>query len=362
MKHIIKSLLVVFLLLGTYTAKAQTEPSFVMEQARKTFMRYINWKGGEETLVFPILTDVHSEWCAGREMNYKHFGYIVATDRLFGYDFMANLGDIGLNGGPAHTSAEAADDLIMRTKEQMGLFPGMWIYAPGNHDWDGGGDRHLTSQFLSDVFQKPSERYANGNLHIAEGKAYGYYDIPEKKVRIFFLNSEGTETQGENYYTFDNEQLEWFTNILKDTEEGTDILTLAHYMPHPIGRWTCVKDAVRPTCEILCHLLADFTNRRKGGELGVEWDFRKCKGRLIGLFCGDTHCNQQVCDDGVNYYITQGMGMVDPKEMLPGQTHAEYNAYTSLCCDVIAIKLKSKEVRTFRIGAGGEEYDLTFPY
>lgn len=357
-----KKLLLATLFLGSGMLQAQTLPDFVMPQAQETFMRYINWKSGEETLIFPILTDIHSGWGAARNETYKHVGYMAATDRLFGYDFMACFGDIGLNGGEAHKTVEAADDLVMKTKEQMGLFPGLWIYAAGNHDWDGGGKRHNTSTYLSDVFQKPSERYGKGNLHIVEGKVYGYYDIPEKNVRVVFLNSEGTETQGENYYTFDNEQLEWFTGILKSTKAGTDILTVCHYMPHPIGRWTSVKDAKRPTCEILCHLLADFANRRKGGELGVKWNFKGCKGRLVGLFCGDTHCNQHVCDDGVNYYITQGLGMVDPKEMLPGQTYAKYNPKESLCCDVIAIKLKSKQVHTFRVGAGGKDYDLEFSY
>ena len=358
-----KTLMVFALLTGmTFGLQAQALPDFVMTQAEEAFKRYINWKGGEETLVFPILTDIHTGWSADRSENYRHFGYMAATDRLWGYDFMANLGDIGLNGGMAHASEVAADELLLRTKEQMGTFAGVWIYAPGNHDWDGGGTRHLTSAFLSDMFQKPSERFANGNLHIAPKRAYGYYDIPEKHVRVIFLNSEGTETIGDNYYTFDNPQLRWLTELLTDTPEHTDIVVMAHYQPHPIGRWVCVKDAERPTCEVLCHLLGDFANRRKGGELGLTWNFRKCKGRLVGLFCGDTHCNQQVCDDGVNYYITQGLGFVDPKEMLPGQTHAHCDYTQSLCCDVIAIKLDSKQVHTFRIGAGGAEYDLEFGY
>lgn len=342
--------------------RSQTLPEYVMAQAEETFQRYVDWKGGEETLVFPILTDIHTGWGQDRSENYRHFGYLAATDRLWGYDFMANLGDIGLNGGKAHETVEDADALILRTKEQMGQFAGVWIYTPGNHDWDGGGQRHLTSTFLSDVFQKPSERFANGNLHIVPDKAYGYYDIPSKNVRIVFLNSEGTETKGENYYTFDNDQLEWLASLLKSTRKGTDLVLLAHYQPHPIGRWTSVKDAKRPTCEVLCHLLADFANRRKGGELGMTWNFRGCKGRLVGLFCGDTHCNQHVCDDGVNYYITQGLGFVKPKDMLPGQKHADCDYTQSLCCDVVAIKLDSKQVRTFRIGTGGAEYDYEFGY
>ena len=89
---------------------AQTVPDFVMPQAEEAYLRYLNWKGGEETLVFPILTDVHTGWYSDRGEAYRHLGYMAATDRLFGYDFMANLGDIGLNGGEARNSSEAADN------------------------------------------------------------------------------------------------------------------------------------------------------------------------------------------------------------------------------------------------------------
>ena len=82
--------------LATGTCGAQVVPDFVMPQARETFMRYVNWKGGEETLLFPILTDIHCGWGSDRSETYRHLGYMAETDRLFGYDFMANLGDIGL--------------------------------------------------------------------------------------------------------------------------------------------------------------------------------------------------------------------------------------------------------------------------
>ena len=190
-----KKLLLATLFLGSGMLQAQTLPDFVMPQAQETFMRYINWKGGEETLIFPILTDIHSGWGAARNETYKHVGYMAATDRLFGYDFMACFGDIGLNGGEAHKTVEAADDLVMKTKEQMGLFPGLWIYAAGNHDWDGGGKRHNTSTYLSDVFQKPSERFAGDNLHIVEGRAYGYYDIPPAPEKTAYATN-AMETSG----------------------------------------------------------------------------------------------------------------------------------------------------------------------
>jgi hypothetical protein len=48
--------------------------------------------------------------------------------------------------------------------------------------------------------------------------------------------------------------------------------------------------------------------------------------------------------------------------MLPGQTHVFFDLNASLCFDVIAVKLKSKQVHSFRVGAGGQDYDVEFAY
>ncbi|MBQ7682998.1 MAG: hypothetical protein IJT48_00805, partial [Bacteroidaceae bacterium] len=59
-----------FFILSTGICSAQAVPDFVMLQAEEAFMRYLNWKGGEETLVFPILTDVHTGWYSDRSEAY----------------------------------------------------------------------------------------------------------------------------------------------------------------------------------------------------------------------------------------------------------------------------------------------------
>ena len=340
------------------TANTQDEiPSFVMEQAAETFQRLEEWRGDEETLLFPILTDVHTQ----DKETWRHIGWMVETDKIFHYDFMANLGDIGLNLGSPHSNANYSDQILKLTQEQMMRYKGPFIYAAGNHDWDGGEGRHLTSQNLHDTFQ----RYWTGKYkkyyHIVDGKVYGYYDIPKKNVRVIILNSQGTETIGE-YYTYGNEQLEWLIGLLKETKPGTHLVLLSHYMPHWIGRWTSVENVVRPTCEILLHILQDFAERKRGAEQGIEWDFTEAQGILAGLFCGDSHANLQVRDHGVNYYITQGLGPVSPSSLLYGQKHADFDYQTTLCCDVIAIKPASRQVKSFRIGAGGKRMDMEFSY
>jgi hypothetical protein len=48
--------------------------------------------------------------------------------------------------------------------------------------------------------------------------------------------------------------------------------------------------------------------------------------------------------------------------MLPGQAHAVFDYRKSLCIDVIAVKPATREVHTFRVGAGGPDFDCTFTY
>ena len=332
-------------------------PSFVLEQATETFQRYEEWRQGEETLLFPILTDIHTQ----DKETWRHIGWMVETDKIFHYDFMANLGDIGLNLGSPHNNAAYSDEILNRIQEQMKRYQGLFLYVAGNHDWDGGEGRHLTSQSLHNIFQRPWMEQYKDNYHIVEGKVYGYYDIPEKNVRIVILNSQGTETIGE-YYTYGNEQIEWLIDLLGKTTPEMHLVLLSHYMPHWIGRWTSVENAVRPTCEILLHVLQDFAERKKGSEQGISWDFTQAKGAIAGLFCGDSHANLQVRDHGVNYYITQGLGPADASDLIYGQQRATFDYTQTLCCDVIAIRLKDKQIKSFRIGAGGKRMDMEFSY
>ena len=84
----------------------------------------------------------------------------------------------------------------------MAKYKGVFLYAPGNHDYDGGAERHLSSARLCELFQQPSLQYADGNLHLTGHNCWSYYDRPEKRLRIITLSrlypgraaSAGTET------------------------------------------------------------------------------------------------------------------------------------------------------------------------
>ena len=324
--------------------RASSRHGFVKPQVKEAYKRFAAWKGDDEVLVYPILTDVHT---CGR-FSYKHIGYATAAARKFNADFMVNLGDIGLNAYPATVDAKYAKWILDNVRAQMDKYDGIWLYAPGNHDWDAGEGRYHSEQELQDFFQKPWEERAGGNLHLVPERTYGYYDIPEKDFRIIFLNSCTTRPLGEAYYLYGNEELAWLEALLEETDPATNIIVMAYYMPHPMGRWTISKP-VEPTDtqnDALMDMLSEYAQKRT----------------LVGMITGDSHTNDYIKYKGVNYFVSQGYGWVVPDLMLPTNRHAFFDYKETLCIDVVAVKPSTREVHTFRIGAGGAEYDCEFGY
>ena len=322
-----------------YTSKDR----FVKPQVKEAYKRFAEWKGDDETLVFPILTDIHSSG----NFAYKHIGYAsVAADR-FCADFMALLGDIGLNSIPTTLDKQWSQWTIDHTLEQMKKYDGMWIYTPGNHDWDGGEGEWLTEEYLTDTFQRPWEERAGGRLHLT-GKTYGWYDIPEKGFRVIFLNSCSTRTLEGTYYLIGTEEAEWLQETLDATPKDMQVIVLAHFMPHVMGNWEKSMDY-------------EYLREDNARLMGILSDYAG-KGTLVGYFSGDSHVNDYDFYDGVNYYVTQGYGWTSPELILPRNRHAYFDYRQCLCIDVVAVKPEKREVHTFRIGAGGADFDCSFTY
>ncbi len=333
-------------------------PSFVRSQTKETARRMKAWVGTDEVIVFPILTDVHT---CNRE-TYRHIGYIADRTSVFHYDFMANLGDIGLHVEPAHSNREYADDILRNTLEEMAKFKGVFLFAPGNHDFDGGNGRHLSSAELSEIFQKPSAVYAGENLHLCENNCWCYYDIPEKHFRVILLNSQNSEMQGEYHYTFGNDQLDWLIGVLQQTPDGTDVLLMCHSMPLSLGEWVETAEKKGPSNQTLCRILSDYARKNQGSESGLQWNFSRKKGRLVGLITGHSHVNAYTLHEGVNYFISQGYGKMENSRLKPGERRAWYNSRKTLCCDIIVVKPSTGEIHTFRLGAGGASMDYLIKY
>ncbi|MBP5566682.1 MAG: hypothetical protein J6X57_04240 [Bacteroidales bacterium] len=93
--------------------RASSKHRYVKPQVKEAYKRFAAWKGDDEVLVYPILTDVHT---CGR-FSYKHIGYGATAAKMFGADFMANLGDIGLNAYQATADSVYAKWIKEQTLE-----------------------------------------------------------------------------------------------------------------------------------------------------------------------------------------------------------------------------------------------------
>jgi len=336
-------------------AKAQEleVPEYVMHEAETTYYRFYRWKPEETKVVFNITTDLHHGWWGH---HWKKLGWAVETDKLFGYDFMVNLGDIGLNATGQDT--EGAWNTICKTKEMMGRFPGVFLYVTGNHDYDAGSGNRFSGADHYNILQRPSERYANGNLHVCKGTCYGYYDIPEKKVRMIFLSSQ---TESDGRYNFGDAELMWLSKLLSGSPDGWSIAILSHFMPHPLGHWRASINKERPGRDKLLAMLRDFVSCKKGSFENINWNFTGNRAFLVGVFSGDSHAECYTREDGINYFICQGYGVVGPEEGPLTGRYAKVGP-DDILTDVVVIAPESRSVKSFRLGAGGEEFDLEFSY
>ena len=165
---------------------------------------------------------------------------------------------------------------------------------------------------------------------------------------------------------------------------------LSHWCPSKIGEWLNYlsdsdKYALGYTThtETLVTIMEAFANKTSGTINDVNYDFTGVNAKLVGLFSGDSHMDASLANDetkvvkkqvagvvsdvsisgnGVNYIVFQGFGGMS-KDVLPSWArYLTVNPLTELLFDVVAIKPQKGEIKIFRIGKGGADYDREFTF
>jgi len=211
-------------------------------------------------------------------------------------------------------------------------------------------NQHYSGNELSSALLDPFIPRSRGNLHRVQDESYGYYDMPKKKCRVIFLNSMQTETRGGKYYYYGDAQVEWLDSQLRATPRGWFAIVLSHFFPHEnYGLWNPDSDLASTDSTIwkVRTVLEDYV--RDGG-------------KLAGMFCGDAHCSAFDSVNGVNLYVSQGLGGYPPECLRPGINHIRCDFNHDFLLDVVAIKPKRRQAAVFRVGAGGRELDRYFNY
>lgn len=292
-------------------------PLYVDEMAKSAVDRLRMLPSGN-SVDFAFLTDVHN--CT--EYFDRALYAIGEINKKYKLEFVCMGGDYLCNN--ALTDKEEArrqhGEIADIIKKYQGGVP--IITLKGNHDDNhmGGTDATLHPGEIHDLIMQHMESFCKTD---GEKSLYGYYDMPEKKIRIIYLDvfdpeyvkkGNGLHYIGGKDTVIGNKQLRWLCEtalILPEKDWSVAVFAHAFPVPTPFGKSERFfgGDAL---VEILSAFMEGeaYESSAKSGELyyDVDCDFtEQGKGRLIGYFCGHYHCDWKWTVSGINIIAHLGM-------------------------------------------------------
>ena len=350
-------------------------PAWAQRAIDEARTRIEKWKGGQDVSLFVTITDIHSrvpdvtdpiDWSDPK----SHVLIAQEAVRQLGADALVDLGDADFQYVWDHPNvtppADEADALIRRRiAAQFRLyreFERPVYFCRGNHDR---GRTHR--EFSTDAFGLFNAlAAAHGHVAVLGGEGnYGYFDVPGKNIRLFFLDScEKVD------YGFTSEQLAFVAKGLETLPDDGRAVVMQHYcIAESIGRWmrpgqplTHAKRVRGFGGETLHAIFSAFVHSEAGTRDGVSWNFTgKPQRRLAACLCGDSHVDSHGVLDDVNYVVSQGYGPCHPLLLAPGATFVWKSDRTKHpMIDVLGVKRLYESIglaRVFRIGDGGAAHD-----
>lgn len=346
-------------------------PAWAEQQIGDAFARFESWRGTDEVVVFPLVADIHAArpgFLYPPDFRDPKIHSVLAQRAALAFkaDFFAELGDIGFDRDLKWKPSKK-EDALKRLESQRNLYKGFplpVLFCMGNHDTGraNGGDfseLRLSAGQYGGMFNGMMKKRGTP-LVTGPNEDYGYFDVPGKRSRVFFLNTSDNDERG-----FSLEQMQFLADGLKGVPPGTCVVLLSHICIHPtLGTWKGERARRIANGEICMRMLADFKTSGKGEGEGVSWDFSKVKdGSITGIFSGHSHVNAQAEHRGIAFVLTQSYGTVSAKDLPEGVDYVTPVFRTrSMLVDMVAVKPDRREFRVFRIGAGGAERDRAFSF
>ena len=333
-------------------------PDWVDREIDATKARIDAWKGSDEVVLVPTITDFHfySPPCgmwpdlqsvvASKLAHAKYLGRVI--ERL-GADAGANLGDLGIDYCPRYWSLGLDNERAVRLAIEDAILASLkvpFVMVPGNHDggWDspaGFGDR----------FNSPDLPRAR-NYRRGPTGAYGYLDLEAKRTRLFFIST--SESGNGGGYAIGGEQVAFMRKAVAETPDGWAVTFFSHDCLHPdCGRWDSPGYRTpgykaSPGYVGMRELISETV---RGGRLKAR-----------GILCGDSHYDLDWTDpeSSIRYVISQGYGVCG-REQHPKTPAApvelQFDHAKQMLVDVSAIRPKTGEWKVFRVGVGGASRD-----
>ena len=355
-------------------------PGWAVAAIQDGTARYRAWKGADETVAFPLITDIHSHApgfnAAAPNWNdsKSHVVFQRAIAHATGSDFLANLGDMDfdvniLGSAPEWDKVQPVIDGFVKVYEKEPL---PTLFSMGNHDHARG--RYTSKQF-GDTFNRGVNKGKGHDIVLSECGTWGYYDIPAKKFRMVFLN-----TSDEGYGGMSREQLQFLADTFLAAPEGWHVAVMQHIQaPHILGCWRRFLEPSSMKREmIFMQIVDDFAHHRGDlvqgfhnppitGEYDkIKWDFSGAKASFVGAFFGHTHLERHMNIDGVNWTTRPGYGTTPRDCIVMGarcpKIELKFNRSRDMMIDLVAVKPAKRAVHVFRFGCGGPKSELAFTY
>lgn len=351
---------------GVVVATLAPTISNLQSTVNDTYERLLKWKGQDEVLVFPVITDMHT---GSNSLRMQHIICVVESDAKFQYDLLVNLGDVGIDGGDG---LSADRDVAETTLRAMQRFDGPSVVCRGNHDTSPAG---FTHSMFTEMLQAPlSRKHPKGDYMQRHG--CGYIDFEQKRIRIYYLNSsdtsvspsdgasgEETLSSDSQRYSYSREQLGWIAESLGNLPDGWQVMVLTHYAEAPEAMWIGYDDRAKGA-EILYSIINAFQQRRDATVEGIECRFAHLSAdtRFIGISYGDRHFDYMGEYHDIHLACTQGYGGIERNFVPQRGVLTLFNPHIQILVDIVAIKPSAREVRYFRLGAGGRLRDRSYHY
>ena len=312
---------------------------WIDEEVARTRKRLTAWQGKDEVVLVAFECDLHvysptrGMWknraALLAEGNFRHVKRFARVANALGADLAADLGDVGYDYSDRHwkhacKSERVARMALQRTGYDLLQMPFMALQ--GNHDghWDSLSD-------FGTFFNPPTAKRARG-FEFGPTRGYGYYDLPAKQTRIFFLNTCESGTGG--WYEIRSEQVDWVRKAVDETPDGWTVAFFSHDCLHrTAGNEDWKERPVVKASKGYCDMRTLFETIAAGRRL-----------KLAGAYCGDSHFNRLHVENGVRYFVCDAAfyGKGEKRVLV----------------HVAAIKPRTGDAKLFRVGVGGVKGDL----
>ncbi len=302
-------------------------PDWVRKAVSDTGKRIDEWRKNRNCAMFIVITDLHSGIGGKGRNTVEHIRYANFAAESYGADAVVNLGDCGFEYPlKREDDGMLLLDTLLKYHSETKI---PTLYCVGNHDHYRG---RFSSEFLGWRFSplcKDAVRSPGGD--------YGYLNLSKRKCRAFFLNSSDGA-----YYGFSDKQLEFLRSNLKKMPKDWSAVIFNHYCFDDLGNWETVPTPKYVNGKEFVKIMDDFVSEG---------------GKLAGNIVGDSHFDRTFKRGGVNFFITQGYGGILKKDRPSDVDIIDFDCNSQMLAEAVLIDSKARQLKFFRIGAGGEKKD-----